>query len=121
MRWITAVFLLCPGLGFAEEVAGEPVPGAGQVAGLAPLWAERRDPAKAEEALRLATAALAERPDVPDRMFWKARLLLWVGDSLTDPKERKRLGREAWDLGDRLARAPPGWGAGASFRARGHA
>jgi len=119
MRWIAALVLLCPGLGLAEEVAREPIGGTEQVARLASLWAERRDPAKAEEALRLATEALAERPDVPDRMFWKARLLLWVGDSLTDPKERKRLGREAWALGDQLARARPEWVAGHYFGAVG--
>jgi len=106
-------------MGFAQGVAREPDRGADQIARLASLWAERRDPTKADEALRLATAALAERPDAPDRMFWKARLLLWVGDSLTDPKERKRLGREAWDLGDRLARAKPEWVAGHYFGAVG--
>ena len=95
MRCIALLVLLCPGLGRAEEDARENVGGAEQVARLASLWAERRDPAKAEEALRLATAALAERPDAPDRMFWKARLLLWVGDSATDPKERKRFGSAA--------------------------
>jgi hypothetical protein len=52
-------------------------------------------------------------------MFWKARLLLWVGDSVRDPKERKRLGREAWDVGDQLARAKPDWVAGHYFAAAG--
>jgi len=119
MRCIALLVLLCPSLGLAEEIAREPVRGAEQLAKVASLWAERRDPAKADEALGLATAALAERPDAPDRMFWKARLLLWVGDSVTDPKERKRLGREAWDLGDQLARAKPEWVAGHYFAAVG--
>ena len=119
MRCIALLVLLCPGLGRAEEDARENVRGAEQVARVASLWAERRDPAKAEEALRLATAALAESPDAPDRMFWKARLLLWVGDSATDPKERKRFGRAAWDVGDRLARAKPEWVAGHYFAAVG--
>ncbi len=119
MRWVALLLLLCPGLGLAEEAAREPVRAAGQVARLASLWAERRDPAKADEALRLATAALAERPDAPERMFWKARFALWVGDSVTDPKERKRLGREAWDVGDQLSRAKPEWVAGHYFAAVG--
>lgn len=119
MRCVALLVLLCPGLGLAEEAAREPVPAAEQLARLASLWAERTDPAKADEALRLATAALAERPDAPDRMFWKARFALWVGDRITDPKERKRLGREAWDVGDELARARPEWVAGHYFAAVG--
>jgi hypothetical protein len=119
MRCVAVLVLLCPGLALAEEAAGEPVRAAEPVARLASLWAERRDPAKADEALRLATAALAERPDAPERMFWKARFSLWVGDSLTDPKERKRLGRDAWSAGDELARAKPEWVAGHYFAAAG--
>lgn len=119
MRRVALLVLLCPGLGLALEAAPEPVRAAEQVARLASLWAERTDPAKADEALRLATAALAERPDSPDRMFWKARFTLWVGDSVTDLKERKRLGREAWVVGDQLARARPEWVAGHYFAAVG--
>ena len=119
MRCVALLVLLCPGLGLAEESAREPVRSAGPVARIASLWGERRDPAKSDEALRLATAALAERPDAPDRLFWKARFTLWVGDSVTDPEERKRLGRQAWDLGDQLARARPEWVAGHYFAAVG--
>jgi hypothetical protein len=119
VRCVALLLLLSPGLGLAEEAIREPVRVAEQVARLASLWAERRDPAKAEEALRLATAGLAERPNDPDCMFWKARFALWVGDSVTDPKERKRLGREAWDVGDQLARAKPEKVAGHYFAAVG--
>jgi hypothetical protein len=119
MRCVALLVLLCPGMGLAEEAARDAVRADEEVTRLVSLWAERSDPAKANAALRLAAAALAQRPDAPDRMFWEARFALWVGDSVTDPKERKRLGREAWDVGDRLARAKPEWVAGHYFAAAG--
>jgi len=83
------------------------------------LWHERGDEAKAQEGLRLATSALVSSPEDVERMFWTARFELWVGDTLKDPKEKKRLGREAWELGDRLATAKPEGAAGPYFAAAG--
>jgi len=116
MRRVVLLLLLLSGPVLADEVAGG---GGDPVARLAALWPERGDPTKAQEALQLATTALAEQPDAPDRMFWKARFALWVGDTVAEPRERKRLGREAWEAGDRLARARPDWVAGHYFAAVG--
>lgn len=117
MRAIALLVLLCPGLGLAEATARAPPPPVDLEARLASLWTERSDLAKAGEALSLAAAALAERPDAPERMFWKARFALWVGDHAAEPRERRRLGRMAWEVGDQLARARPDWVAGYYFGA----
>ena len=116
MRRVALLLLVLPGAVLADGVAGRD---GDPVARLAALWPERLDPTKAQEGLQLATTALTEQPDAPDRMFWAARFALWVGDTASEPRERKRLGREAWEVGDRLASARPDWVAGHYFAAVG--
>jgi hypothetical protein len=74
------------------------------------LWRERGDPAKAEEGIRQSQAALAAKPEDVDRMYRLARAELWVGDGLENNEDRKqKLGREVWELGDRMVKARPAW------------
>ena len=112
MRWTPLVLLLLrPGLCLAADAVAD------ELASLAALWQERADAAKAEEGMRLATTALAARPDDAERMFWLARFELWAGEGASAPSEKKRLGQQAWAVADRLARARPDWVAGHYFRA----
>ncbi len=123
MRWTCLLFLLmCPAVCLAADVADAGFPAAGTdptLAALDALWRERGEPAKAEEGIRQASAALAARPDDVERMFRLARATLWVGDGLENNDRKKQLGREVWDLGDRMAKAKPAWVGGHYYGAAG--
>ena len=123
MRWTCLLFLLmCPAVCLAADVADAGSPAAATdptLAALDALWRERGDPAKAEEGIRQASAALAARPDDVERMFRLARVTLWVGDGLENNDRKKQLGREVWDLGDRMAKAKPAWVGGYYYGAAG--
>jgi hypothetical protein len=84
MRWTwLVVFLICPVVCLAADGAdaGNPsTSGDPTLAALDALWRERGDPAKAEEGIRQASAAVAGKPDDVDRMYRLARATLWVGD-----------------------------------------
>ncbi len=82
-------------------------------------WPERDQPGKLEvvrAALDEAERAAAGDPDVGWR---RARLLFWISDDLAIAKEEKsRLGKECWEIADRVAAARPaevrGWFYGAA-------
>ncbi len=124
MRWTCLLFLLvCPAVCLAADTAdaGPPSPSGADptLAALDALWRERGDPARAEEGIRQAQAALAARPDDVERMFRLARATLWVGDGLENGDRKQKLGREVWEVGDRMAKARPGWVGGHYYGAAG--
>jgi tetratricopeptide (TPR) repeat protein len=83
------------------------------------LWHQRGDPAKAEDGIRQASAALAASPNDLELMFRLARATLWVADGEQDADRKQKLGREVWDLGDRIVKARPGWVGGHYYAAAG--
>lgn len=123
MRWTCLSFLsLFPALGLAADAtdAGAATPGdGGPYAAIDALWRERGDPAKAEEGIRQATAALAAHPDDVELMFRLARASLWVGDGEENNDRKQKLGREVWDLGDKMVKAKPPWVGGHYYAAAG--
>lgn len=123
MRWTCLLFpLLLPGLCLAADGADAGSPPAGSdpvLATLDALWRQRGDEAKAEEGIRQATAALAARPDDLELMFRLARATLWVGDGLENNDRKQKLGREVWELGDRMVKAKPSWVGGHYYAAAG--
>jgi tetratricopeptide (TPR) repeat protein len=123
MRW-TCFFLLlaCPAVSLAADGSDAGIPptsGDPLLATLDALWRERGDPAKAEEGIRLGQAAVAAKPDDVDRMYRLARATLWVGDGEENNDRKQKLGREVWDLGDRMAKARPTWVGGHYYAAAG--
>src|SRR5215469_14357715 len=81
MRWACLVFsLVCPAVSVAADGAdggAPPTSGDPAIGAIDALWHERGDPAKAEEGIEKAQAALAAKPDDGDRMV-KAKPD-WVG------------------------------------------
>src|SRR5262249_62321302 len=124
MRWTYLVFsLVCPAFCLAADGAdggGPATSGDPALGAIDALWRERGDPAKAEEGIQKAQAALAAKPEDVDRMFRLARAELWVGDGLENDDERKqKLGREVWELGDRMVKGKPDWVGGHYYAAAG--
>lgn len=124
MRWTFLVLsLVCPAVCLAADGAdgGAPTTSADPaLTAIDALWRERGDPAKAEEGIRLAQSALAAKPEDVERTFRLARAELWVGDGLENNDDRKqKLGREVWDLGDRMVKAKPAWVGGHYYAAAG--
>jgi tetratricopeptide (TPR) repeat protein len=123
MRWTwLLVSLICPVVCLAADGADAGTPstsGDSAVAALDALWHERGDPAKADEAIRQASAAVAVKPDDVERMFRLARATLWVGDGEENNDRKQKLGREVWEVGDRMAKARPGWVGGHYYAAAG--
>jgi tetratricopeptide (TPR) repeat protein len=76
--------------------------------------ARRDQPGAVEEERRALDAASGLAPEDYDVLWRRARLIFWLAD---DPalkeKEKSRLGKEAWDLGERAAARDParveGW------------
>ncbi|MGZ6029667.1 MAG: tetratricopeptide repeat protein [Myxococcaceae bacterium] len=122
MRLTCLFFLsLAPSLCLAADAAdaGAAPQGDGPYAALDTLWRERGDPAKADEAIRQASAALAAHPDDVELMFRLARATLWVGDGLENNDRKQKLGREVWEVGDRMVKAKPTWVGGHYYAAAG--
>ena len=124
MRWTCLAFsLVCPVVCLAAEGADGGAPstsGDPTLSAIDALWRERGDPAKAEEGIQTCQAALAAKPDDVDRIFRLARAELWVGDGLENNEDRKqKLGREVWELGDRMVKAKPEWVGGHYYAAAG--
>jgi len=124
MRWTCLAFsLVCPALCLAADGADGGAPstsGDPALSAIDALWHERGDPAKAEEGIQKCQAALAAKPDDVDRIFRLARAELWVGDGLENNEDRKqKLGREVWELGDRMVKAKPEWVGGHYYAAAG--
>ena len=124
MRWMCLFFsLLCPAVCLAADAADAGTPstsGDPTLTALDALWRERGDPARAEEGIRQCEAALAAKPDDVERMFRVARAKLWVGDGLENNDDRKqKLGREVWEIGDRMVKAKPAWVGGHYYAAAG--
>ena len=124
MRWTCLLFLLvCPAVCRAADTADAGTPSSSgsdpALASLDALWRERGDPAKAEEGIRQAQAAVAQKPDDVERMFRLARATLWVGDGLENGDRKKTLGREVWEIGDRMVKARPQWVGGHYYAAAG--
>ncbi|RPH72370.1 MAG: hypothetical protein EHM78_03410 [Myxococcaceae bacterium] len=123
MRW-TCFFLLlaCPGVCLAADGSDAGIPptsGDPALATLDALWRDRGDPVKAEEGIQLGQAAVAAKPDDVDRMYRLARATLWVGDGEENNDRKQKLGRDVWDLGDRMAKARPAWVGGHYYAAAG--
>ncbi len=123
MRWTCLlVSLICPVLCLAADGADAGSPstsGDPTLAALDALWHERGDPAKAEEGIRQASAAVAAKPDDVERMFRLARATLWVGDGEENNDRKQKLGREVWEVGDRIVKARPAWVGGHYYAAAG--
>jgi len=123
MRWTWLILLsLRPVLGLAAEGVdgGASATGAdGTIATLDQLWRDRGDQAKADEAIRVGTTALAARPDDVDLMYRVARATLWVADGEDNNDRKQKLGREVWDLGERMVKARPAWVGGHYYAAAG--
>jgi tetratricopeptide (TPR) repeat protein len=77
-------------------------------------WAERDQPGRLDEAKRLLDQAEKLAPDDFGVLWREARYYFWVSD---DPKisdeEKSKLGKRAWEYGDRASAADPsrveGW------------
>jgi len=122
MRWCLFFLSLCPALCLAADGAdagSAAAPSNSTIATLDALWRERGDPAKADEAIRQGQAALAAHPDDAELMYRLARATLWVGDGEENNDRKQKLGREVWDIGDRLVKAKPGWVGGYYYAAAG--
>jgi hypothetical protein len=123
MRWTYLFFLLlCPALCLAADgtdAGSAATPPNATIASLDALWRERGDPAKADEAIRQGQAALAAQPDDAELMFRLARATLWVGDGEENNDRKQKLGREVWDLGERMVKAKPAWVGGYYYAAAG--
>ena len=124
MRWTCLLLsLVGPAVCLAADAADGGAPSTSAdpaLAGIDALWRERGDPAKAEEGIRQSQAALAAKPEDVERMFRLARAELWVGDGLENNDDRKqKLGREVWELGDRMVKTKSSWVGGHYYAAAG--
>jgi len=127
MRWTCLLFLLSvPALSRAADAVDGGAPAAAAapssnpaVATLDALWPERGDPVKAEDALSKGGAALAASPTDADLEYRVARATLWVADGEENPDRKQKLGREVWDLGEKLVKARPNWVGGYYYAAAG--
>lgn len=102
-------------------LAAEPAPAAAPAPALAPLleradaaWKVRDQAGRTEEADAALDEAARLAPDDYDVLWRQARLLFWKADDPSVPKEEKsRLGKAAWEKGDRAAALRPdrveGW------------
>lgn len=78
------------------------------------LWKERDQPGKLEEIRAGLTKAEQLAPDDYGVLWRLARLDFWTSDDTSIPgEERSRLGKRAWEYGDRAAKVNPdgveGW------------
>jgi len=123
MRWtLFLLFLFRPALSLAADGADAGLTATGTdpaVSSLDVLWTERGDPAKADEAIRVANAAVAAHPDDVELMYRCARATLWVGDGEENNDRKQKLGRDVWDLGERMVKAKPSWVGGHYYAAAG--
>ena len=127
MRWTCLLFLVSvPALSWAADPADGGIPAAASaapsgsaVAALDALWPARGEPAKAEEALTQGAAALAASPADAELQFRVARATLWVADGEENADRKQKLGREVWDLGEKLVKARPTWVGGHYYAAAG--
>jgi hypothetical protein len=126
MRWTFLTFLVaCPAFSSAAADAPDggsretPTGSTSPYAALDALWDARGDQAKAEEGINQCSAALASHPDDIELVYRVARIKLWVADGESNADRKQRLGREVWELGDRLVKARPNWVAGHYYAAAG--
>jgi len=103
--------------GPAAEAAAHAAPPDGVRAAIArvdALWGERDAPGRLDEIRADLAAAERKAPDDYDVLWRLARLDFWMADDSTLPTaERVRLGKLAWEYGDRAAARNPngveGW------------
>ena len=127
MRWTCLLFLLSvPALCWAADPVDGGPPAAMALLATNPatatmdaLWQARGDPAKAEEALTQGAAALAASPADADLQYRLVRATLWVADGEENADRKQKLGREVWDLGEKLVKARPTWVGGYYYAAAG--
>jgi tetratricopeptide (TPR) repeat protein len=123
MRWtLFLLFMIRPATSLAADGAdagSSPTGADPAVASLDGLWKERGDTAKADDAIRVGTTALAAHPDDVELMYRLARATLWVGDGEENNDRKQKLGRDVWDLGERMVKAKPSWVGGHYYAAAG--
>ncbi|HEY7726288.1 MAG TPA: hypothetical protein VH880_13205 [Anaeromyxobacteraceae bacterium] len=81
-------------------------------------WPERDQPGKLEAIRTALDEAEGAAPGDPGVAWRRARLLFWISDDLAIAREEKsRLGKDCWEIADRVAAARPadvrGWFYGA--------
>jgi hypothetical protein len=71
-------------------------------------YAARDEPGRLEELTAKLDEAEKQAPEDYEVLWRKARLLVWISDDPWLPEDEKsRIGRQAWDYGDRAAAAAP--------------
>jgi len=71
-------------------------------------YAARDEPGRLEELTAKLDEAEKLAPEDFEVLWRKARLLVWISDDPWMPKDEKsRIGKQAWDYGDRAAAAAP--------------
>lgn len=71
-------------------------------------WKERDAPGRLEEIASKIDEAEKLAPDDFEVLWRKARLLVWISDDPWMPNDEKsRIGKQAWEYGDRAAAAAP--------------
>ncbi|HLL53890.1 MAG TPA: tetratricopeptide repeat protein [Myxococcaceae bacterium] len=91
--------LLLPAFAFAAE--------ADALATLDDLYARRDDPAAVKELQASLDAALKATPDDYDLLWRASRLSYWVADGFPDGDQKKKLGRQGWDIAERALKKNP--------------
>ncbi|MCI0571356.1 MAG: tetratricopeptide repeat protein [Myxococcaceae bacterium] len=84
--------------------------GAGTGDGLAELdalFARRDEAGRLEELEQRLRDELRAQPDSFEHVWRLSRVLYWQADAMPDKAEKKRLGYEGWQYGDRAARLNP--------------
>lgn len=107
--------VLLPALAGAEGApASDPSPE------LDALYAKRDDPAVAKQLEGAVDAALKAHPNDYGVLWRASRQKYWLSDANgLDEKQKRQLGKEGWDLGDRATKANPNGAEGLYFAAIG--
>lgn len=82
------------------------------------LYLRRDDPAASKEEEALLADAVKQAPEDPQVLWRKARWLSWKADN-TSGDAKKALGKEAWALGDKIAKLAPDMAEGPYYGALG--
>jgi len=122
-RTFRVLLLVLPAIALAEgppAAAPAEAPRAGpDLARLDELYMRRGEPAAAGEEERLLADAVKAFPDDPEVLWRQARWISWKADDLGEGEIKKKLGKEIWALGDKVARLRPAMAEGYYYGALG--
>ena len=124
LRTLCALLLALPVAALADDPpaaspAGPAVPAGPNLARIDELYMKRGDPGAAKEEEALLAGAMKAAPDDPQVLWRQARWHSWKADDMGEGEAKKKLGKEIWALGDKVARLRPDMAEGYYYGALG--